>query len=115
LILYHYTDARGLQGILASGLLHASTSAQNPSDARYGDGQYLSDVRPGTKTPSQLSRMFLNLPFYGHRFSHYIAIDVSGLSWIECRRGVYLIPNDQALVILERLRDSGVVPQGTSS
>ena len=66
--LFHYTDGVGMQGILATQLLHPSTAAANPNDARYGDGQYLSDLPPGEKTPAQLSRLFLGQPFLGRRF-----------------------------------------------
>jgi hypothetical protein len=58
MILYHYTDEQGLQGILATGTLLASTTARNLRDARYGNGQSLIDLEPGSKTPAQLSREF---------------------------------------------------------
>ena len=107
MILYHYTDESGLAGILSSGRLDASTRARNPRDVRYGDGQYLSDIPPGTKGPSQLSRHFLNLPFFGHRFTHYVAIEVEGLAWFEGRTGVFVIPNDQPLDLTGRIVGSG--------
>ncbi|EXU74362.1 hypothetical protein BG55_17225 [Erwinia mallotivora] len=48
-ILYHYTHNNGLDGILTSKKLNPSLKANNPKNARYGDGQYLSDVKHGTK------------------------------------------------------------------
>src|SRR5262249_17785014 len=57
--LFHYTNDSGLKGILDSGSLNPSLKAINPRDARYGNGQYLSDIAPGAKTPAQLSRAFL--------------------------------------------------------
>ena len=110
MILYHYTDETGLAGILASGRLNPSTYARNPQDVRYGEGQYLSDVVPGTKTPAQLSRLFLNLPFFGRRYTHYVAIEVDGLSWIEGRPGVYVISNDEPLELAGRTVATGMVP-----
>ncbi len=109
MILYHYTDQSGLTGILRSMILIPSTSVRNPQDVRYGDGQYLSDIVPGIKTPSQLSRLFLNLPFLGHRFTHFVAIEVDGLLWIEGRPGVFVIPNDQPLDLNGRVAGTGVV------
>lgn len=41
--LYHYTNEKGLNGILESNELRPSLKANNPKDARYGDGQYLSE------------------------------------------------------------------------
>ena len=63
--LYHYTNEAGMNGILESGELNPSLKALNPNDVRYGNGQYLSDIVPGTKTPAQLSRAFINNPFKG--------------------------------------------------
>ena len=110
MILYHYTDAIGLGGILTSGTIRPSTLARNPNDVRYGDGQYLSDLVPGTKSPAQLSRMFLNLPFFGRRFTHFVAIEVEGLPFIEGRPGVFVIPNESPLDISARIVASGPIP-----
>jgi hypothetical protein len=114
-ILYHYTDIEGLCGILASGKLHASKRARNPRDVRYGNGQYLSDIPPGSRTPAQLSREFLNLPYFGRRFTHYVAIEVDGLAWIEGRPGVFLIPNEQPLDISGRIVACGPTSDPTLS
>jgi hypothetical protein len=48
--LFHYTDESGLKGILDSGVLRPSLKSVNRRDVRYGNGQYLSDIKPGTKT-----------------------------------------------------------------
>jgi HYD1 signature containing ADP-ribosyltransferase len=115
LILYHDTDAKGFLGIMASERIHASTRARNPRDVRYGNGQYFSDIPPGSKTPAQLSREFLNLPFFGTRFTHYVAIESEGLAWIEGRPGVFLVPNEQPLDISGRIVASGLIPDVTHS
>jgi hypothetical protein len=49
-------------------------------DVRYGNGQYLSNIVPGTMTPAQLSRSFLGRPFHGSRFTHYVEIDATRLA-----------------------------------
>lgn len=108
-ILYHYTTEEGQQSILNSKSLYASTKANNPNDARYGDGQYLSDIAPGTKTPAQLSKAFLNIPYQGRRFTNYVAIDVTGLNVVKGRDGVYVIPNQSTLNIGNRIVGSGKV------
>jgi HYD1 signature containing ADP-ribosyltransferase len=99
-----------MNGILESGELRASTKALNPNDVRYGNGQYISDFAPGTKTPAQLSREFLGQPFQGQRFSHYVEIDVSGLNVVQGRNGVFVIPNDVPLPLGGRVVGSGPVP-----
>jgi len=108
MILYHYTDQEGLRGILKTMQLHASTSQKNRADVRYGDGQYLSDIPPGSKTASQLSRAFLNLPFHGKRFTHFVAIEVEGMPLIHGREGVFVVPNHEPLDLTGRIVDSGV-------
>lgn len=70
--LFHYTDEAGHKGILESEELNPSLKSVNPNDARYGNGQYLSDIEPGTKTSAQLSRAFLNNPFQGARFTLWV-------------------------------------------
>ncbi len=106
--LYHYTSATAIQSILASGVLRPSTAASSPSDVRYGDGQYLTDIAPGTMTPAQLSRALVGHPFLGHRFTHYVAIDVTGLKVIRGRQGVFVVPGDRPLDLRGRFVSSGV-------
>jgi hypothetical protein len=105
--LFHYTDEAGQKGILDSGRLNPSLKELNPADARYGNGQYLSDIKPGTMTSSQLSRAFLGAPFWGSRFTNFVEIDVSGLNVIEGRAGVFLIPNEGPLDLTGRIVSSG--------
>nr|WP_225828752.1 HYD1 signature containing ADP-ribosyltransferase family protein [Streptomyces sp. TML10] len=95
--LIHYTDEAGMNGIVGSKKLNASTKEASPKDARYGDGQYLSDIAPGTKTCGQLSRCFLGHPFSGRRFTNYVEIDVRGLNVVKGRDNVYVIPNQGPL------------------
>jgi hypothetical protein len=108
--LFHYTNEAGHAGILESEALNPSLKALNPADARYGNGQYLSDIVPGTKTPAQLSREFLGMPFHGSRFTHYVEIDVSGLNVVQGRPGVFVIPNEGPLDLAGRIVGSGPVP-----
>jgi len=105
--LFHYTNESGFNGILESGSLNASLRALNPRDVRYGNGQYLSDIVPGSMSPAQLSRQFLNNPFQGGKFQLYIEIDVSGLNAIQGRPGVFVIPGNVPLNINGLIRSAG--------
>nr|WP_261644307.1 HYD1 signature containing ADP-ribosyltransferase family protein [Erwinia mallotivora] len=106
-ILYHYTHNNGLDGILTSKKLNPSLKANNPKDARYGDGEYLSDVKHGTKKDGQLSYAFLNIPYQGSKFENYIAIDVTDLTVIQGREGVFVINNTEPLDSTGRIISSG--------
>ena len=87
--------------------LHPSIRANNPNDARYGDGKYLSDIVPGTKTNAQLSRSFVGHPFQGNHYSQYIEIDVTNLPVMKGRENVSVIPNDNALDLNGRIANWG--------
>jgi hypothetical protein len=105
--LFHYTTLEALQSILESRELRPSLARHKPNDVRYGEGQYLSDVRPGTMTGSQLSRLLLGQPFEARRFTHYIAIDVTGLTVNLGRPGVFVIPNSGTLDLTGRIIGTG--------
>jgi hypothetical protein len=102
-VLYHYTNESGLAGILKSKTLLPSTRARNPKDARYGDGQYMTDIAPGAKRLAQLSRIFLGHPWAGPRFSHRVDIQVGGLTVVFGRANVFVILNTGPLDIKDRL------------
>ncbi len=105
--MYHYTSEMGYAGILKTQRINPSLKANNPKDARYGEGQYLSDIMPGTKRPAQLSMIFFGIPWAGKRFTHYFTINVFGLSVIFGRSHVFLIKNLKPLDISERLVKHG--------
>jgi len=107
--LYHYTNEAAMNAIVESETLNPSLKALNPNDVRYGNGQYLSDIPPGSMTPAQLSRTFINNPFQGSRYSNYVAVDVTGLNVIQGRSGVFVIPNETPLNISGRIIGNGAV------
>lgn len=74
----------------------------------YGEGQYLSDIVPGTRSCAQLSRCFLGQPFHGNRFTHYVEIDVRGLEVVRGRDGVFVVPSQVALDLTNRILSWGV-------
>ncbi|WP_344825912.1 LamG-like jellyroll fold domain-containing protein [Actinocorallia longicatena] len=106
--LYHYTNEAGHDGITASRQLWPSLKASNPKDARYGDGQYLTDIKPGTKSLGQLSAAFLRVPWAGQKFTHFVEIDVRGLNVIQGRPGVFVILNNGPLDLVGRILGSGL-------
>jgi hypothetical protein len=109
--LYHYTNEKGLNGIIESNQLNPSLKAVNPKDARYGNGQYLTDIVPGTKTPGQLSNTFYGFPFRSDRVTHFVEVDVTGLNVVKGREGVFVIPNENPLNLTNRIINSGVAPK----
>ena len=106
-VLYHYTSQAGYDGILKTNQILPSLKANNPKDARFGEGQYLSDIPPHTMRSAQLSRIFLGVPWAGRRFTHHINLDVHGLSVIFGREYVYVLRNNQPLDIQGRLIGHG--------
>lgn len=108
--LFHYTNEAGAKGITGSSSLNPSLWRVGTKDVRYGNGQYLSDIVPGTRTPSELSYDFLGQPFQGNRFTHYVEIDATGLGAVQGRAGVYVVPNEVPLDLTGRLLNSGKVP-----
>ena len=107
--LYHYTNEEGMYGIIDSGELNPSLKANNPKDARFGNGQYLSDIIPGTKTPAQLSRSFIGNPFQGTKYEFYVEIDVTGLIVNYGRENVYVINGNTPLDVSNRIVSYGKV------
>lgn len=96
--------------IVVSLKLKPSRTAANPRDVRYGDGQYLSDIEPGTKTSGQLAYSLLHDARGWRRFTHFVEIDVSDLQVIAGRPGVFVIPNTEDLDLQNRIVRHGEVP-----
>jgi hypothetical protein len=105
--MYHYTTEDSMNGIVDSGEMWPSTKAKNPKNARYGDGQYLTDIAPGTKTNGQLSAAFLRVPWAGRKFTHYVEIDVTGLDITYGRPGVFVHLNGGNLDLTGRIVNWG--------
>ncbi|MCA6095043.1 DUF6531 domain-containing protein [Streptomyces sp. SCA3-4] len=107
--LMHYTNEKGYNGVLESNELWPSLKANSPKDARFGDGQYLSDIQPGSKTRGQLSYAFFQVPWAGARFTHFVEIDVRGLEVMRSveRPDVYVIRNSESLDLTDRIVNHG--------
>lgn len=107
MILYHYTTELGMRAIVDTEVLRPSRARKGAKDVRYGNGQYFSDLVPGTLSLAQLSRALVGIPFLGFHFSHFVAVDLSGIQVIKCRPSVYLVPNNFALGLSGRIVDFG--------
>lgn len=108
-ILYHYTSEQGMNAIVESQRLNPSLMANNPRDCFYGEGQYLSDIIPGTKTLAQLSRTFIQNPFQGNKYSHYVEIDATDLKVEFGRPNVFVVLNKEPLDLSDRIISFGKV------
>jgi RHS repeat-associated protein len=125
--LIHYTNEAGLKGINDSGELWPSSG---PVHARFGPGQYLTDITPGQiggrtiadLTPEQIaagqiSRGQLAARLFGRptawsigRTSNWLEIDVTGLDLLNPRPDTWLIPGESPLDLTGRILGSGVTP-----
>uniref|UniRef100_UPI00350E4FBF HYD1 signature containing ADP-ribosyltransferase family protein n=1 Tax=Nonomuraea pusilla TaxID=46177 RepID=UPI00350E4FBF len=114
--MWHYTRHANMVAILNSLKLNPSLWRNGSRDVRYGEGQYVSDVPPGTMTASQLAFFFVRLPSATRRFTHYVGIDVAGLEVVRGREHVFVIPGREPLDLMGRIVSWGandrVVSQG---
>ena len=100
--LYRYTNEKGMKGILESNQIYPSLKANNPKDARFGDGQYFSDIKPNTRTPASLASLFIKKP-NKYKYTHFVEIDVTGLHVKHGRKNVFVILNDSPLDVTGRI------------
>jgi RHS repeat-associated protein len=115
--LFHYTDEAGFEGINSSITLNASM----PPRAKYGSGQYLTDVPPeqlfwGTKAEAarQGKMAVSELSFYLHGYSarthmmtYYVEVDVSDLVVENPAPHIFVVPGENPLGLKGRLRGGG--------
>jgi len=97
-----------MKGIIESQQLNPSFKANNPKDAKHGDGQYLTDIEPDNQTPQGLAARFIKRP-NKYKYTHYVAIDVTGLEVTYGRKGVFVILNDSPLDLTGRIVGTGKV------
>ncbi|MCD9020574.1 HYD1 signature containing ADP-ribosyltransferase family protein [Cohnella silvisoli] len=107
--MHHYTTANGLQSILKTQKILPSLRAANPNDARYGDGQYFTDIIPNTKTVTEISHALVGNPFQGNKFTHYISLNLTGLPVVLGRKNVFVLLNTAPLNISGRILNYGQV------
>ena len=127
--LIHYTDEAGLEGILQSQQLFNSTGR---IQARFGDGQYLTDLLPdqiggrtlsdltkaqrglGELSAGQAARILFNDSRLIRKMTHFVEIDITDLPIRQgvlqngnLRDGVQFLLNDESLDLTGRIISSG--------
>ncbi len=103
--LFHFTNEAGYNAIMKSEELIPSIGVKN---ARYGPGQYLTDIRPGEFTAGQTSRRLFGVPWNTQKITHFIEIDVQGLNVIKNAPHNYLIPGETNLPLGGKILRSGI-------
>ncbi len=106
--LYHYTNEAGVNGIVTSGELRPSLWRVGTKDVRYGNGQYLTNIVPGTMSPAKVARQLIGRP-NKYKFTHFVEVDVFGLRVIQGRDGVFVVPGSNPLNISGRVLSNGKV------
>jgi len=109
-ILYHYTNLEGMVGIVLTQQLNPSLKANNPNDARHGNGQYFTDLNPFSYTSSQIARRLINIP-NPYKYTCYVAIDVSGLEIENPATNIYVHQSETPLDLSGRIVGVGFVSQ----
>ena len=104
-VLYHYTSAQGYKGIIESGEIRPSIGYKH---ARYGDGQYFTDLLPSDYTVGQMSRQLYGVPWKTRSLEYMFKIDMNGLNVIKNGPHNFFVPNNAPLNIRGRIIDSGI-------
>ena len=104
-VLYHYTSAQGYKGIIESGEIRPSIGYKH---ARYGDGQYFTDLLPSDYTIGQISRRLYRVPWKTNSLRYIFKIDMDGLNVIKNGPHNFLVPNNTPLNVRGRIIDSGI-------
>jgi hypothetical protein len=102
--LYHYTNEAGYNAIMESKVLNPSIGVKN---ARFGSGQYFTDIEPGTFTKGQTSYRLYGVPWNGSRLTHYIKLEPSGLNIINNKPFNFLHPSSSPLDLSGRILGGG--------
>lgn len=128
-ILFHYTTDTGQAGIVEGQTIKPSL---NPVNARYGPGQYFTDISPGQVggqtigdlTPDQiaagqisqgqLARQLFGQPWAGNKLNNYVAIDVTGLQVNQVAPNIFLNSATVPLDVTGRIFDYGTTLGGSS-
>jgi hypothetical protein len=104
--LYHYTNDAGMTSILNSKQLNPSRWQAGTKEVRYGEGQYLTDIVPGTRSSASIARELVGIP-NKYKFTNYVAVDTMGLPVVIGRKGVFVVRGNAPLDISTRMIASG--------
>jgi hypothetical protein len=103
-VLRHYTNEAGYNAIMKSQELLPSIGVKN---ARYGSGQYLTDLMSEGLSSGQVSRRLFGVPWNGSKVTHFIDINVGGLNTIKNAPYNYLVPGTNSLPLGGRIVNHG--------
>lgn len=107
--IYHYTTDQGLSGILKDQAI--LPSLEGGADARYGSGQYFTDLAPGSMTRGQIARRIYGQPWAGNRLNNVIILDSNGLSLVNPAPNIFLNPSTEPLSVTGRIIYAGPNPK----
>ena len=102
--LYHYTSEAGYNAIMESKVLNPSIGVKN---ARFGSGQYFTDIVPGAFTRGETSYRLYRVPWNKTRLTHYIKIETRGLNIIQNKPFNFLHPSSTPLDLNGRILGGG--------
>ena len=105
--LFHYTSEEGLNGIMKSAEIFPSRGVKN---ARYGVGQYFTDIAPGQMTRGETAFQLYGDARVKTRLTHFVEIDVSGLNIVRPdpkRASVFFHPTETNLNVGNRIVNFG--------
>lgn len=103
--LIHYTTKENYESIMSSKQLYPSL---DPKHARFGEGQYLTNLRPEDYTAGQVSARLFRVPWNISKLTYHIKINVSGLNVIQNTPHNFLIPGNTPLNIENRIVGGGI-------
>lgn len=85
---------------MKDGKINPSTIFKNPKDAKMGDGVYLTNIKPGTKTNAKLGLTFKSVPNQ-NLFTNYVKVSTKGLKVQQnvARPNVFYVANSTPLKI----------------
>lgn len=103
--LIHYTSKENYIKIMESKELKPSVGIKH---ARYGNGQYFTDLDPSQYTAGQISRRLYGVPWNTSKLEYFIKIDVRGLNIIQNSPHNFLLPGNNILNLQNKVIESGV-------
>lgn len=97
-----------MNGIVESGKLNPSLWRAGTKDVRYGEGQYLTDIVPGSLPPANVAQRLIGVP-NKYKFTHDVEIDTMGMPVVVGRPGAFVVRNTSPLDVSGRIIRSGSV------
>jgi len=122
IVLYHYTDEAGMNGILKSNEIWPSTE---PKNTKFGKGQYFSNIPPSKVAGQTLKDLsaadkaadkislgqLANVLYHDARrmstVTHFVAVDIDDSLVKFCRDGTFVILNEDNLPVKGKIKDHG--------